>query len=160
MSKFITPTSYRQNVAIVVLNEFGEILTCERSDTPGAWQLPQGGIEPGESAEDAMWRELNEEIGTTEVELLGALSKTIKYEWPANLFGRGYRGQEQYYFLVRLKQHAKLSIVGPGTSGEFGAWEWQTAANFFSRLKGFKAEAYKSGILSLAARFPGTVKER
>ena len=53
---------YRQNVAIVVVNREGLILACRRSDAYQAWQLPQGGIEAGEEPEEAMWRELEEEI--------------------------------------------------------------------------------------------------
>ena len=65
---------YRRNVAIVVVNHAGLVLACHRSDSTGIWQIPQGGIEEGESDEEAMHRELEEEIGTSDVDILGKLA--------------------------------------------------------------------------------------
>ena len=113
----------------------------------GVWQLPQGGIEQGESPEAAMWRELQEEIGTKDVEVIGALPDSIRYDWPEDHHGRGYLGQEQRYFLVRLKKDAEINLAAD--SCEFDQCCWMGAGEFLSKLSSFKADAYKKAIEKL-----------
>ena len=142
------PTStkkYRENVAVVVVNDRGEILACRRCDRFRTWQLPQGGIEPGETAIVALHRELLEEIGTDQVELLAQLDETIRYEWPEHLWDRGFQGQEQTYFLVRLRPEAKVDVAGV-PHPEFDATEWLEVEEFLSRISGFRAEAYREAL--------------
>lgn len=157
MSLTNTPQDYRRNVAIVVLNEHGQILACQRSDVRGAWQLPQGGIDQDEDELSAMYRELEEEIGTQAVELIGRLSETIRYEWPESLYYRGYRGQEQAYFLVRLKPEAELDLCTHHTQ-EFDAVEWLGASQFLELVQGFKKQAYETAIKGLERQFPNLIK--
>ena len=150
--------NYRPNVAIVVVNDEGLILCGERSDRDGAWQLPQGGIDEGETAEQAMYRELEEEIGTKEITLIGRLPGTITYDWPEHLYRDGYHGQEQTYFLVSLNPDAQISLCGPGRTQEFSNTEWLKFDELLSRMKSFKASAYKRGITALAELFPKKIK--
>jgi putative (di)nucleoside polyphosphate hydrolase len=147
------PEQYRQNVAVFVLNPAGQILICERCDFPDTWQIPQGGIDPGETAETAMIRELNEEIGTSDVSILGRLPRPIRYEWPEALYIRGYRGQEQYYFLVRLGPGASLNLDAH-PHREFRAVAWTGAEDFLKKIKGFKAPAYEQAMLEFRRLFP------
>ena len=149
---------YRKNVAVFVLNSDGFILACERADVGGAWQLPQGGIEPGESSIEAMYRELHEEIGCRDVEILHQLEEAIRYEWPPHLQDKGYVGQEQVYFLVRLLPEAAIDLVN-AESGEFQSVEWVNAAEFSARAGGFKREAYLEALKRLLDAFPGTIQE-
>ena len=148
---------YRRNVAVVVLNDDGLLLACRRSDEYKTWQLPQGGIDAAEDAEDALYRELGEEIGTSAVDMIGKLDEPIRYEWPEHLHTRGYRGQEQQYFLVRLRTGEKLDLTLYAPP-EFDSCEWLTANAFIARLAEFKKEAYVEALNKLAARFPGTIK--
>ena len=145
---------YRRNVAIIVLNDVGQILAGERSDIPGAWQLPQGGIEDGETPLEAMRRELVEEIGTASVSILAELPHTISYDWPETKFDGRYHGQEQNYFLVRLEAHAVIDLNGPESTDEFSSILWLGATEFVSRVSGFKAEAYKEAIAYFQKHYP------
>lgn len=137
------PTSYRKNVAAVVANSAGLILACERSDRTGAWQLPQGGIENGESPEEALFRELEEEIGTSDVTIIDRLNEVIRYDWPKKLYKKGYLGQEQHYFLVNLKEEGLLNLED---SVEFQSTKWMKPQEFIKVVEGFKAEAYETAI--------------
>ncbi len=147
---------YRSNVAAIVLNSKGEILCCERSDRKGAWQLPQGGIEQGETTEEALFRELLEEILTNSVSVIGRLDGPIRYEWPEHLHSRGFIGQEQHYFLVRLTAAGEKEFSG-APSEEFAGFEWTGAAEFLARCSGFKAEAYRTALAAFREMFPGVI---
>lgn len=149
---------YRRNVAAFVLNEEGKILTCRRSDRHHAWQLPQGGVKEGEALDAALLRELKEEIGTAEVDILGMLENSIRYNWPEHLHHRGYRGQEQHYFLLRLRRDAVIDLHSD-PDAEFDCSEWLSAREFLDRLDGFKASAYTEALQLLQELFPGTIFE-
>lgn len=150
---------YRRNVAAVVINGDGKLLACERSDVAGAWQLPQGGINESESAEEALFRELEEEIGTREVEIVGRLPEAIRYDWPPELFDRGYHGQEQSYFLVRLKPEAQIDLNADPDHVEFRSYRWLSGAEFLNMISGFKAEAYRSALQQFCRMYPGALSE-
>ena len=93
---------YRPNVAIFVVNRHGEILTCERNDYRGTWQIPQGGVEKGEKTKDAAVRELYEEIGTKSAKFLAKVPGKFRYDWPKKLRRKGFKGQEQVFFIFEL----------------------------------------------------------
>ena len=153
------PADYRPNVAAVVVDGDGHVLACHRSDRSGAWQLPQGGIDPGESPLEAMYRELEEEVGTAAVELIGSLDSPIRYEWPSDLWERGFRGQEQWYFLVRLADRTLIDLER-ATHKEFDKVEWVAPDELLERVSGFKAVAYRSGIRQLAEKYPEALQVR
>lgn len=148
---------FRRNVAIVVVNYAGEILACHRSDREGAWQLPQGGIEESEVPLEAMYRELQEEIGTADVEVIGQLPNTIRYDWPETLFHRGFHGQEQTYFLVRLNSSAIINLKPSQAIPEFDRFEWLGPEEFKTRVSSFKRDAYIQALEELIKLFPGII---
>ena len=150
--------SYRKNVAAIVLNNSGNILLCERSDIPNAWQVPQGGIDEGEGVEEALLRELEEEIGNKDVEIIDRLPYTIKYDWPEELHRNGYCGQEQIYFLVSLKDENKIDLEANDEHQEFVSFEWVSLEVFFERVSSFKKDAYKKAMSDFLERNPEKIR--
>jgi putative (di)nucleoside polyphosphate hydrolase len=151
---------HRPNVAIFVINRHGQILTCERHDYPGSWQLPQGGVEPGEDLEAAVIRELEEEIGTSSGEIIDRLPRKIRYTWPKKVWKDGYCGQEQTFFLFRISPRAKIDPargprLTPGLKQEFRGYEYLNVGEFLNRLSGFKKESYTLALLRFNRRLPG-----
>lgn len=142
------PEGYRRNVAIVIVNDRGEILAGERSDVPGAWQLPQGGIDEGESVVDAMHREAEEELGLNSIELIYQLESPIRYEWPESLYYRGYRGQEQYYCVARIIGEEKFDLNRHDLP-EFRAVKWMSPREFLDITEGFKRDAYAQALAQI-----------
>jgi putative (di)nucleoside polyphosphate hydrolase len=96
------PRHYRKGVGALVFNSDGRVLVARRLGTADAWQLPQGGLHPGEDPRIAVRRELIEEIGTDRVEIIAESSEWLRYDLPAALCGKvwkgKYQGQEQRWF--------------------------------------------------------------
>ncbi len=134
------------------------MLACRRSDMKDIWQLPQGGIDQEESPEAALKRELFEEIGASNFKILGKLPHSIRYDWPERLYKRGYRGQEQYYFLVQLQKDEELRFDATGHDPEFDAAEWLSPKEFLQRVSGFKKVAYTKAIEDFQLQYPNWFK--
>ena len=106
----MTPTEYRACVGVMLVNADGKAFVGRRIDNKEGdwWQMPQGGIDPGEDVAAAAFRELAEETGITaeKIALIGKLEETIRYDLPEDLIGKLwgglYRGQEQTWFLARF----------------------------------------------------------
>ena len=140
---------YRPNVAAVVLSskypEKVEILIAKRNDVD-AWQFPQGGIDEGESEKDALLRELKEEIGTDEVEILAQMPEWQKYDFPKIIAKKMYPfdGQKQKYFLVKLKNNAQINLNTE--IPEFEDYKFVPLQEVFNYVKSFKRPVYKKVI--------------
>ena len=93
---------YHPNVAAILRNPEGKILVCERIDAAGAWQFPQGGIDPGETPEEALRREVWEEISVRDGYTISARRGPYRYEYPNGASKRGFQGKEQEYFLLEF----------------------------------------------------------
>lgn len=140
---------YRPCVGIMLVSGGGDIFAGERIDTPGAWQMPQGGIDAGESAEDAALRELEEEIGVppTVVRLEEATADWVTYDLPDDLLGKvwkgRYRGQKQRWFRARflgLDSDIRLDTAHP----EFARWQWMRPKALLKAIVPFKRAVYES----------------
>ena len=140
--------SYRPNVAAVILSskypEKCEFFIAHRSDIKNAWQFPQGGIDEGETPEEALLRELQEEIGCNSIEILGEYPEWISYDFPATSRGKQYPfdGQTQKYFLVRLKECATIDLEAYDIP-EFKEYEFVDYESLFSRVTYFKRKVYR-----------------
>lgn len=135
---------YRANVAAILRNSKGEILVCERLGMPGAWQFPQGGIDTGETREEALRRELMEEIGLVPDDF-----EIVEQRGPYRyLFGegrtkKGYHGKEQHYFLADFT--SPDSRINVATSHpEFQAFRWIRPEDFqMTWLPEMKRDVYR-----------------
>lgn len=131
----------------VVSNSRGEVLAFERSDVPGAWQLPQGGIDVGETPLDAAWRELGEEtgLGPDDVELIGEHPTWLAYEFPPHVRGDKRLGQVQRWYFFR----ARSDDVRPTPDQvEFVAWKWVERPWIAEHVVSFRADVYRAALLA------------
>ncbi|WP_374440509.1 RNA pyrophosphohydrolase [Stella sp.] len=141
-----TSLPYRRGVGIMVLNRDGRVLVAQRIDMPSeAWQMPQGGIDKGESPIEAARRELCEEIGTCNGDFLGESRDWYKYDLPAELAGRlwrgRFRGQTQKWFAFRFAgddSEINLETETP----EFLAWKWVEPVEVPQLIVPFKRDIY------------------
>ena len=116
---------YRPNVAAILQRADGRVLIGQRSDFPESWQLPQGGVDQDETAEDALRREVLEEVGIGPDEYTVAeQTGPHRYDFPFGQDRRGFDGQEQFYFLCRLREASAEEVDLSATCGEFQAVQW------------------------------------
>ena len=136
---------FRLNVAAILENSCGDIFVGERDDISGAWQFPQGGIDPGEAPDEALLREIEEEIGLVSEHLEILESKGgYRYQFPNGVVKwKKYRGQEQTYFRCRfLGEDAHINIRTKHP--EFSDWKWIRPEEFnLNWVPDFKREVYQ-----------------
>lgn len=134
---------FRAGAGAVILSRDGRVLVFERADIPGAWQFPQGGLEPGESPEDAVWREVREETGLERpaIALLARYPEPLVYELPpAARRRRTGLGQVQYWFFFRA-QDAELP-VRLEQGGEFRGVRWAAFPDVIAATVEFRRGVY------------------
>ena len=138
---------YRSAVGIMLLNRAGEVFVARRLDMPmlPAWQMPQGGIDKGETPLQAALRELKEEIGTNKAKILGESRMWLKYDLPVELtggvWGGRYRGQRQKWFAMRFTG-ADRDIDLATDHPEFDAWKWIRPERLPQIIVPFKRQLY------------------
>ncbi|CAM2935462.1 RNA pyrophosphohydrolase [Helicobacter burdigaliensis] len=139
--------TYRPNVAAVILSSKYplncELFIASRSDIKNAWQFPQGGIDKSETPKEALFRELKEEIGTDNVDIIAEYPEWISYDFPPSVVKKmyPYDGQIQKYFLVRLKENSKINIKTE--EPEFDAYKFVEADKVFEYITYFKRPVYR-----------------
>ena len=139
---------YRANVGVMVLNKSGDVFVAQRLEHyANAWQMPQGGMDPGEAPAEAALRELEEETGinSSKVVILSETQNWISYELPANLIPKlwngQYRGQKQKWFLMRfLGEDTDIDIETE--EPEFSAWKWIAPSALPDAIVPFKRDVY------------------
>ncbi len=148
---FDGPTpGYRPCVGLVLLNEAGEVFVGRRNDTgpdqPEAWQLPQGGIEDGETPREAAFRELAEEVGTRKAEVLSESTHWFDYDLPPDIAGKKWRGrfkgQSLKWFALRFLG-ADSDIDIETEHPEFDAWRWAPLDDVPGLIVDFKRAHYE-----------------
>ena len=107
---------YRPNVAMIIVSHNyphqKELFIAQRNDLLDIWQFPQGGIDDGEEVEEALFRELEEEIGTNKAHVLSEYPEWISYDFPPKIAKKmsPYKGQTQRYFLLKLEKNAQINL--------------------------------------------------
>jgi len=150
---------YRPNVGIIITNDKNQVFWGKRV-RQHAWQFPQGGIQHGESPEQAMYRELHEEVGLLpeHVRILGRTRDWMRYEVPQNWSKResrgGYRGQKQIWYLLRLIGRDCNVCLRASSHPEFDAWCWNNYWLDISCVVEFKREVYTMALKELASYLP------
>lgn len=142
---------YRPCVGIALFNHEGKVFVGERIDTPGAWQMPQGGIDAGEDIKEAALREMAEEIGCVKAEFLRIISEPICYDVPPALqneyWDGKYRGQEQIWVALRFTGEDSDINLEAFEHPEFSRWQWVALHDTLSLIVPFKQDVYRQVIM-------------
>jgi len=147
-------------VGIIICNGDGKVFWARRVGGKDAWQFPQGGIDAGESPEQALFRELYEEVGLRahQVEVLGETDRWLRYHLPRQYWrkGPGPRcvGQKQKWFLLRLRVSDSAIQLDAHGSPEFDHWEWVDYWHPINRVIHFKREVYRLAMQELESVVP------
>jgi putative (di)nucleoside polyphosphate hydrolase len=166
MARDITNLPYRACVGVALFNAAGLVFVGKRrTDKMGAgheggyaWQMPQGGIDPGEDPLQAALRELYEETNIRSVELIAEAPDWYRYELPLEVMGRAlkgrYRGQTQKWFAFRFTgDEAEINVHAPGGGvhrPEFGDWRWDRLENLPGMIVPFKRGVYEKVVTAFA----------
>ncbi len=143
---------YRPCAGFMLVNREGLVLVGQRIDPSahGFWQMPQGGIDPGEDIREAALRELEEETGVAAhlVEVIAPASQALLYDLPPELLGKvwkgRYRGQQQHWFLGRfLGEDADIDLEAHDPP-EFNAWRWIAPGLLPEVIVPFKRDVYEA----------------
>ncbi len=146
---------YRPNVAIVICNSRNQVFWGKRIHEH-SWQFPQGGIKHGESPEQAMYRELEEETGLKphHVQILGRtrgwLHYTVPSHWVKREWRGTYRGQKQIWYLVKLLGRDCDVSLRASERPEFDAWRWNSYWVSLDSVIDFKREVYRRALAELS----------
>jgi len=152
------PLSYRPCVGVMLANRDGKVFVGQRIDSKegDAWQMPQGGIDKGETPEEALIRELGEETGISAdlVDIIARSAHEHLYDLPDDLVGKlwggKYRGQSQRWFLVRFKgkdEDINIATAEP----EFESWRWVDADQLVELIVPFKRPVYREVVQEFKA---------
>ena len=141
---------YRPNVAAIIVSnnypEKKEIFIAQRNDLDDIWQFPQGGIDEGEEVQEALFRELEEEIGTNKVKVVAEYPEWLSYDFPPKIADKmqPWIGQKQKYFLVKLKKDAKIDINTKHP--EFNDYQFVDVDDVLEFSASFKEDVYEKVI--------------
>lgn len=138
---------YRLGVGAMILNNNNNVFVAKRIDTPGdAWQMPQGGIDKDEDPDVAVFREIEEEIGTAKCEIIAKSNGWLTYDIPddlrSKLWGGKYRGQKQKWYVMRFIGQDSEIVLDAHHAPEFSEWQWTEINNLPNLIVPFKRELY------------------
>lgn len=153
----IDSDGFRPNVGIILANPVGEVLWARRIGQD-AWQFPQGGIHQNESPEEAMFRELQEEVGLSaaDVEILAVTRGWLRYRLPRRMIRKHSLpvcvGQKQKWFLLQMLADDTSVRMHQSESPEFDEWRWVSYWYPLGQVVSFKREVYRKAMKELSPR--------
>lgn len=157
----IDTEGYRANIGIILSHDDGRVLWARRIGQD-AWQFPQGGIQEGESHEQALFRELEEEVGlrSEDVEIISCTREWLRYHLPKNLIRHDSLplciGQKQIWYLLRLTSHEEKVCLTGCDKPEFDHWRWVHYWTPLKEVVAFKREVYLQALKEFhPILFPG-----
>jgi putative (di)nucleoside polyphosphate hydrolase len=160
----IDSKGYRPNVGIVICNSAGQLLWAKRIGQ-NAWQFPQGGINPNESTETALYRELNEEVGLNDqdVKILHETRDWLHYDLPENYI-RHHKdpvciGQKQKWFLLSLECEESRVVFEMSDTPEFDDWRWVSYWYPVNQVIEFKRDVYRRALTELVTPLNNYIKK-
>lgn len=142
---------YRACVVGVFVDDNGLVLVAERSDYPGSWQLPQGGVDDGEILEKAIKREMLEELGVVRIQILAKTKDPILYEFPPDIkapVAKKFRGQSMTWFRLKLEPGETPDLT-KACDKEFTSFKWVSWQQAINGITPWKKAAYTEGFRSL-----------
>tara|TARA_Y100000746_G_scaffold218820_1_gene215712 strand:+ start:335 stop:844 length:510 start_codon:yes stop_codon:yes gene_type:complete len=139
---------YRRGVGVVLFNKDGLVFAGRRRGIHSeAWQMPQGGIDEGETPEQAVMRELKEETGTDNARIISKTLDWLSYDLPENLikvtWDGQFRGQIQKWFALRFMGSDKEINISAHEQPEFIEWQWLEISDLLEYIVPFKRQLYK-----------------
>ncbi len=151
----IDADGFRPNVGIILTNSRGELLWARRVGGQDAWQFPQGGIKQNESAEQALYRELEEEVGLrpADVEILGVTRGWLRYRLPTRFVRQQQPvciGQKQKWFLLRFLGTDEQINLALNATPEFDHWRWVSYWYPVNNVVAFKRDVYRRALRELS----------
>ncbi len=152
--ELIDQDGYRPNVGIILANGAGRVFWARRIGQD-AWQFPQGGIQSGESHEDALYRELMEETGLPKdaVDLVACTRGWLRYRLPRRLLRQNrsdFVGQKQKWYLLKMLADDDTVQVDAGQDPEFDGWRWVSYWYPLGQVVAFKRDVYRRAMKELA----------
>ncbi|MDO8270795.1 MAG: RNA pyrophosphohydrolase [Gammaproteobacteria bacterium] len=150
----IDSQGFRPNVGIIICNPHGQLLWAKRIGQD-AWQFPQGGIRHGERLQQALYRELKEEVGLgpADVEILSSTKGWLYYELPKNLIRQNSNpiciGQKQKWYLLKMRCDEHKINLRANNMPEFDDWQWVSFWYPLSQVIDFKREVYRQALKEL-----------
>ncbi len=143
----MTGLPYRPCVGLCIFNKDGKVFVGERIDTPGAWQMPQGGTE-GQDIRIAALREMKEEIGTDKAEIIRIHDKPLRYDIPEDVrtrisWGKEFAGQEQTWVALRFTGTDADIKLDADDHPEFCRYQWVPLAEVPKMIVPFKISTYE-----------------